>query len=226
MKWFVSDVLDDGHWGIITEKEEIVIGAKSPLSEEQAKKIVAVHNRDIISVEQKEVGHKCPWSKATTCYLHYECNGCEKHGEECGLPIREQKECECKSPTRIADYGEHICGSCGLPIRDKGGKAEEWDRAIGESQAPLCPSVGEWGMKEKCPHGLETHLGCDRRGEKPQETAKIEECQHAFAKRIIICSDCNKVLGSPKLREVSQEDCNHTCSVCGRRITGCYNERF
>jgi hypothetical protein len=26
-------------------------------------------------------GHKCPWCKATTCYEHYNCNGCETHAE-------------------------------------------------------------------------------------------------------------------------------------------------
>jgi len=46
-KWYVSDVLDDGHWGIVTEKNIIVIGAASPLTKEQAEKIVYVHNKEI-----------------------------------------------------------------------------------------------------------------------------------------------------------------------------------
>jgi len=46
-KWYVSDVLDDGHWGIITGKNAIIIGAASPLSKEQAEKIVYAHNNNI-----------------------------------------------------------------------------------------------------------------------------------------------------------------------------------
>lgn len=57
-KWRVSDILDDGHNGIITcwnEPEEygfdadnrIVIGAGSPLTREQAQKICDVHNYEI-----------------------------------------------------------------------------------------------------------------------------------------------------------------------------------
>ena len=46
-KWRVSDVLDDGHWGIITEKSSIIIGSASPLSEEQAEKIVYAHNENV-----------------------------------------------------------------------------------------------------------------------------------------------------------------------------------
>lgn len=49
-KWYVSDVIDDGHFGIVTEKNEIVIGSASPLSKEQAEKIVWVHNRDVDSL--------------------------------------------------------------------------------------------------------------------------------------------------------------------------------
>ena len=45
-KWRVSDVLDDGHWGIINDKNEIIIGAASPLSKEQAEKIVYAHNNN------------------------------------------------------------------------------------------------------------------------------------------------------------------------------------
>jgi hypothetical protein len=29
----------------------------------------------------KEMGHKCPFEKACTCYQHYECNGYETHAE-------------------------------------------------------------------------------------------------------------------------------------------------
>ena len=46
-KWYVSDVLDDGHWGIVTEDSSIVIGAASPLSKEQAEKIIFAHNNDL-----------------------------------------------------------------------------------------------------------------------------------------------------------------------------------
>ena len=46
-KWYVSDVLDDGHWGIVTDKSAIVIGSASPLSKEQAEKIVYAHNENI-----------------------------------------------------------------------------------------------------------------------------------------------------------------------------------
>lgn len=28
-----------------------------------------------------EAGHKCPWNIACTCYLHYECKGCETYAE-------------------------------------------------------------------------------------------------------------------------------------------------
>lgn len=34
----------------------------------------------------KQKGHKCPWEKANTCYLNYECNGCETHAEYCKPP--------------------------------------------------------------------------------------------------------------------------------------------
>ena len=54
-KWYVSDVLDDGHNGIVTNSSEIVIGYKSPLTEEQAEKIVAVHNRDILALNALEM---------------------------------------------------------------------------------------------------------------------------------------------------------------------------
>lgn len=47
-KWYVSDVLDDGHFGIVNERDEIIIGANSPLSEEQATKIVEMHNREFM----------------------------------------------------------------------------------------------------------------------------------------------------------------------------------
>lgn len=33
-------------------------------------------------------GHKCPWCKATTCYLHYKCNGCETYAENAQEPKR------------------------------------------------------------------------------------------------------------------------------------------
>lgn len=57
-RWRVSDVIDDGHNGIITcwnETENyglnadnrIVIGAASPLTREQAQKICDVHNYEI-----------------------------------------------------------------------------------------------------------------------------------------------------------------------------------
>jgi hypothetical protein len=49
MKWSVSDVFDDGHWGIIRENGkdfEIVIGGASPLTEKQAKKICDIHNSE------------------------------------------------------------------------------------------------------------------------------------------------------------------------------------
>ena len=56
--WRVSDVLDDGHNGIITCNNEpesyglnadnrIVIGSASPLTREQAQKICDVHNNEI-----------------------------------------------------------------------------------------------------------------------------------------------------------------------------------
>lgn len=46
-KWYVSDVLDDGHNGIVTEDNVIVIGSASPLSAKQAEKIVKMHNESI-----------------------------------------------------------------------------------------------------------------------------------------------------------------------------------
>ena len=45
LKWSICDVLDDGHNGIVFEKSGgIVIGAASPLSREQAQKIIDCHN--------------------------------------------------------------------------------------------------------------------------------------------------------------------------------------
>jgi hypothetical protein len=53
-KWMVSDVLDDGHNGIIrVDDSGIVLGAASTLSEEQARKICDVHNWELLNI-------KCP----------------------------------------------------------------------------------------------------------------------------------------------------------------------
>jgi len=35
----------------------------------------------LIADEILAIGHKCPWNKSCTCYLHYECNGCETYAE-------------------------------------------------------------------------------------------------------------------------------------------------
>ena len=43
-QWIVSDVLDDGHFGILDNRNQIIIGAASPLTEEQAEKICFSHN--------------------------------------------------------------------------------------------------------------------------------------------------------------------------------------
>ena len=45
-KWYVSDVLDDGHNGIVNESNQIIIGAASPLTKAQAQKICDAHNSD------------------------------------------------------------------------------------------------------------------------------------------------------------------------------------
>lgn len=48
LKWRVSDVLDDGHNGIVREEDNgIVIGAASPLTMEQAQKICDIHNFEL-----------------------------------------------------------------------------------------------------------------------------------------------------------------------------------
>lgn len=46
-QWLVSDVLDDGHNGIITERNEIVLGASSLLTQEQAQRICDIHNAEV-----------------------------------------------------------------------------------------------------------------------------------------------------------------------------------
>ena len=45
-KWFASEYLDNGQYGIITEHNEIVIGISLGLSADQARAIAKAHNAE------------------------------------------------------------------------------------------------------------------------------------------------------------------------------------
>jgi hypothetical protein len=88
----------------------------------------------------QEKGHKCPWNKATTCNLHYECNGCETHAiwvanwmadfspkpnqykdckplMKCGEQ-KPQEVCDCVIPFQ-EKKSVFVCGKCGGKLTPK-----------------------------------------------------------------------------------------------------------
>lgn len=44
MDWLASEYLDDGRWGVLTERNEIVVGVSWGLTKEQCKFLAEVHN--------------------------------------------------------------------------------------------------------------------------------------------------------------------------------------
>lgn len=43
-KWFASDYLDNGQWGVLSESNEIIVGAASRITKERAEQIAEEHN--------------------------------------------------------------------------------------------------------------------------------------------------------------------------------------